>query len=407
MALAGLRGTGDWGTDERPKNFRETILWLNPNGDSPLTALLSKAGKESVNDPEFAWWEESNGLVRIETNDTTDTLGTNTSFTMYGAGLGTNSDSSGALAFVKGDLLLVESNTGQGEILQVSADPTVDTTLAVTRGVAGSTAAAIPTGTYLTKIGNAFGEGTAAPTATYKNPTKHKNYCQIFKTSYEITKTAIKTRIRTGDPLKNDKKRKMFAHSRDMELAFLFGRAYETTASNGKPLRFTGGLNNFITTNRTAFSGTTGALGWNTDNVLDILSQPFTYNGEGSGDERIAFCGNGFLTKLNQLVKDDASSRINFEGTVSLYGMNLRKVITPQGTIYFRTHPLFNIHPVFKLSAMIINGAGLKYRYMRDTNFEDNIQTPGSDYLQGQWLSECGLELHHETTFQYLGKAGG
>lgn len=27
MAVAGLRGTGDWATDERPKNFREMILW--------------------------------------------------------------------------------------------------------------------------------------------------------------------------------------------------------------------------------------------------------------------------------------------------------------------------------------------------------------------------------------------
>ena len=27
MAVAGLRGTGDWATDERPKNFREMVLW--------------------------------------------------------------------------------------------------------------------------------------------------------------------------------------------------------------------------------------------------------------------------------------------------------------------------------------------------------------------------------------------
>ncbi len=26
-AVAGLRGTGDFGTDERPKSFREYILW--------------------------------------------------------------------------------------------------------------------------------------------------------------------------------------------------------------------------------------------------------------------------------------------------------------------------------------------------------------------------------------------
>ena len=45
MAVAGLRGTGDWGTDERPKNFRETILWRDPNGSAPLTALMSKMKK--------------------------------------------------------------------------------------------------------------------------------------------------------------------------------------------------------------------------------------------------------------------------------------------------------------------------------------------------------------------------
>jgi hypothetical protein len=56
-AIAGLRGTGtaDWGTDERPKNFREMILWRNPNGSAPLTALMSKMRSESTDDPEFAW----------------------------------------------------------------------------------------------------------------------------------------------------------------------------------------------------------------------------------------------------------------------------------------------------------------------------------------------------------------
>lgn len=56
-AIAGLRGTGsgDWGTDERPKNFREMILWRNPNGSAPLTALMAKMRTESTDDPEFAW----------------------------------------------------------------------------------------------------------------------------------------------------------------------------------------------------------------------------------------------------------------------------------------------------------------------------------------------------------------
>jgi hypothetical protein len=37
--IAGLRGTGDFGTDERPKGFREGILFFNPNGEAPIFAL--------------------------------------------------------------------------------------------------------------------------------------------------------------------------------------------------------------------------------------------------------------------------------------------------------------------------------------------------------------------------------
>jgi hypothetical protein len=66
--IAGLRGTGDWGTDERPKNFREKILFTSPNGNAPIFALTSKAGKYSTNDPEFAWWAESQNLIRLVVN---------------------------------------------------------------------------------------------------------------------------------------------------------------------------------------------------------------------------------------------------------------------------------------------------------------------------------------------------
>jgi len=52
MAFLGMRGNGDWATDQRPKNWREGILFLFPNGDSPLNAILSKMGSEKVNDPE-------------------------------------------------------------------------------------------------------------------------------------------------------------------------------------------------------------------------------------------------------------------------------------------------------------------------------------------------------------------
>lgn len=52
MSFMGMRGTGDWVTDQRPKSWRETILYLYPNGTAPLTAIMSKMGSERVEDPQ-------------------------------------------------------------------------------------------------------------------------------------------------------------------------------------------------------------------------------------------------------------------------------------------------------------------------------------------------------------------
>ena len=59
----GMRGTGDWVTDQRPLNWRQQILKLYPNGMAPLTAILSMLGSESVDDPQFHWWTQEQTAV--------------------------------------------------------------------------------------------------------------------------------------------------------------------------------------------------------------------------------------------------------------------------------------------------------------------------------------------------------
>ncbi len=214
-SFAGLRGTGDWGTDERPKNFREMILWREPNGSAPLTALLSKMKSESTDDPEFSWWEEENSCIRV-TMDATGASATSTSFGLV----------SGGLALVTGDVLLIEKTdqvTYDNEIVLVSS-VTSDILIVVKRGQSGSSGANTGVSANITKIGNVFAEGTNSPNVSAKNPTKVNNFCQIFKTAYELTETAKRTRARTGDALKNDKLRKTFDHSVSLEKSFLFGQ---------------------------------------------------------------------------------------------------------------------------------------------------------------------------------------
>jgi hypothetical protein len=83
--------------------------------------------------------------------------------------------------------------------------------------------------------------------------------------------------------------------------------------------------------------------------------------------------------------------------------MHLTRWITPQGDFLMKTHPLLNVHPVYTYSMFIIDPSGIKYRYLRDTTFKDNIQAVDADTQKGMWLSECGMELHHEKTMAYLG----
>jgi len=180
-----------------------------------------------------------------------------------------------------------------------------------------------------------------------------------------------------------------------MEFAFLFGKPYETTGSNGKPLRYTGGLRNFITTNVTVFTTTPTET-----TFINAVTPVFNYDA-GGGNQRIIFCGNGFLNSLNKLAK--AGMQVRTDEVVKLYGMSLTRWIIPQGEFLLKTHPLMNTHARYTNSAFVIDGSALKYRYMRDTTNQDNIQAPDADEQKGQWLTEAGLEVHHEKTMAYLG----
>ncbi len=394
MSFIGLRGTGDWGTDERPKNFRETILWRQPNGQTPLTALLGKMSEESTDDPEFNWWEEELNTIRVQETTGLAASGSSTTLTASGGGL---------YNLVPGDLLLVEkadSSTYDNEIVEVAAVAS-DTSATIVRASSGTSAAAIPANSYLTKIGNVYEEGSSAPSASMRNPTKFYNYTQIFKTSYKITETAKRTRARTGDPLKNDKKRKMFDHSIAMEWAFLFGRRHETTGAGGKPKRYTGGLRSYLTSNVTVFATTPTER-----TFMDAIYPVFNYN-SGAGDERLVLAGNGALNTMNRLAKDSSSSRINFDQVVRLYGMTLQRWILPQGTIYVKSHPLLNNHARYTNSMFVIDPSALKYRYLRDTTFKDNVQANDEDVQRGYWLTEAGLEVQHEKTMAYIGNFVG
>lgn len=392
MAILGLRGSGDFTTDERPKNFRETILWRYPNGQAPLTALMAKMASESVDDAEYNWWEEELTALRL-------TLAAQVGNTTTANTLSLGSTGSDAYSFVTGDILMVETPTldpNNAEYMVVASDPTSTGTITVTRAALGTTVSTVITSAFLVKIGNAFREGTTSPSASGRQPTKLYNYTQIFKTAYEITRTGKQTATRTGDPLKNERKRKMHDHAVAMELAFLFGKRLETTtgASSGRPIRYTGGLRSFLSTNVTAFAATATENG-----LMSFLDGVFSYNSS-AGNERLLLCGSSFARSLGNLCK--AQMQLQTGEVVKVYGMDMQKVVLPLGTLYIKSHPLMNVVAGLAKSAFIIDPSGIKYRHMQDTKHEDNIQANDADETKGQWLTEAGIEVHHEKTMGFI-----
>lgn len=429
MAFLGMRGTGDWAADQRPKSWRELILYLYPNGAMPLTAILSKLKEEKVNDPEFYWWtktlpQQSATITGVYTNSSL-----------------TQAYTSGGVA---GDTLYIkmsaddagEFRVGHQVLLRCSSDLRVDVNAKVTaRTLNGassyiavklledddnSTSKDLSDANVAIVIGNINEEGAAMPSAVSYDPVKFYNYTQIFRTPLSITRTARETRLRTGDAYKEMKREALELHGIEMERAFIFGIPTENTGSGGKPERTTGGLIHFIRsyvpsnfadfTLDASYSGKKWLDSDGGDLWLDeMLEQVFRY-GEA---EKLGLCGSGALLGLNRLAK--AAGHINLEARDVAYGIKVVEWVTPFGVIYLKTHPLMSQEATCRNTILLIEPQKLVYRYITDTTFfgegEAKQAAPGTNYQRvdatnEEFLTECGLELHHPDCFMVLNGVG-
>jgi len=410
----GMRGNGDWVADQRPLNWRQQILYLYPNGMAPLTAILSMLGSEKVDDPQFHWWTQEQSAVAGAV-----------------AGVFTLPDLS--VAYVSGgaigDVLYVQVTTvlanrireGHQILLRDASDYRVDVVgkvTGVTRGTTNSVLAVrlleaddnspdndLSDCDNFKIIGNINPEGGEMPDAIALNPTKVYNYTQIFRTPLSITRTARKTQLRTGDQYQKAKSEALEMHSWEMELAFLWGIRTENIGDNGKPERTTMGVINFIRqfmpANAVDYTLDADFAGdaWTTSGEIWLkatLERIFRFGAE----EKLCLCGSGFLLGIDALAM--SSGQINIMPGQKTYGLQIREWLTPFGSIYMKTHPLFSHDATTRNMGVILEPKELSYRYIDDTAFygESTAKTHPEGYgnrrLDGtneEYLTECGLEF--------------
>lgn len=410
----GMRGNDDWVDGQRPMNWRQQIMYLYPNGMAPLTAILSMIGNESVDDPQFHWWTQEQTAVGGAV-----------------AGIYTISDLSvpyiaGGAA---GDVIYIQITTllgnrvraGHQILLRDASDYRVDVTgkvIDVTRGTVNTTLAVrlleaddnspdhdLSDSDVFKIIGNINPEGGEMPDAIALNPEKVYNYTQIFRTPLSITRTARKTRLRTGDQYQKMKSEALEMHSWEMELAYLWGIRTENIGDNGKPERTTMGVINFIrqyaaancddytlNINHTGHTWVEEGEIW----LKNLLEQVFRYG----ADEKLCLCGSGFLLGIDALAM--AGGQVNLQPAQKVYGMQIREWITPFGSIQMKTHPLFSHDATTRNMGILLEPKEMQYKYVDDTAFygESTAKTHPEGYggrrvdgTNEEYLTECGLEF--------------
>jgi hypothetical protein len=408
MTILGMRNDENWITNQRPENWRQTMLMLYPNGKLPLTALTGMMKSEAVDDPVFHWFNKNLNDRRLKITEDLDTTET---------GIDVDNTYNSAFSVKNGDMLLIEQT---GEIVRVSADPSANNLITVTRAQAGTGTVANTTGfaltvassnPFMTVIGSAFEEGSLAPTGVSFDPQESSNYTQIFRSTLEMTRTASKTKLRTGDQVKEAKRECLEIFGIDMERAYWFNGDKKLITINNKPARLTSGVIWQIPAlNRIAAP----AGGLITMDWIDALMQRIFASGS---NEKMGFGGNAILGALQTAVRKN--STYNISPGVKEYGMNVSRLTSPFGELVLKTHPLWNqmtggtatdgsTYLGMANNLAILDMARVRYRYIDDVTYQKDLTAVGLDGQKSGYLAECGLELQDPSTHFYVtGVTGG
>jgi|13_taG_2_1085334.scaffolds.fasta_scaffold00732_8 hypothetical protein len=383
--IQGLRGSGQFDTTFRPRNYRELFTLLEPNGNSPLNALLSMGQSESTNDPAFRNFRDELPERRMKVNGAVTSTGTGSETITLDA------DNENKFA-ISGSIVV---NGATGEVMHVTSD-TSGTSLVVTRNV-GGTAHAIADDAELFIAGFAAQEGADTPTAVSFDAVMVENFCQIFRTSFSVTGTMNSTYLRTGDKQDEARVKALKMHMSDIERAMFFGKKDEDNASSAQPRRFTGGLMTSLTNKFDVGTASSSAInaadGILTEEEFDLaLTETIFKFGSNS---KIAFVGAKVANHLQQFGKDRWQPT-QVEGA---YGVNLTRYSTFAGDLMVHLHPQFRQIPGMDTAMVIVDFPYLSYRYLegRDTQLLEGRQNPGADTEVSEYLTEAGLELMQDS----------
>ncbi|MFS0841161.1 DUF5309 family protein [Paenibacillus sp. 1P03SA] len=264
------------------------------------------------------------------------------------------------------------------ELMYVSAVNAGTKTLTVTRGYAGTTAAAVTDGAKVEVMFVEGTEGADARSARYKARVPRSNNTQIFDDSIEISGTAeAVTQYGISDLYEYEKQKKQLELVLQLEKALIGGVAYQ----NGQ-VRQMRGLRNFITTN---VSNAVGALTGN--HINDAAQAIYEKGGFATGGDYAIMVG----AKQKRALSALDVNKIQLTREENTRGQVVDKFITDFGAFEIALNN--NLAPD---ELFIVDKNRAKIRPLNERDFFHKYLGEQGDYTRGILVGEYTFELKQE-----------
>lgn len=270
-----------------------------------------------------------------------------------------------------------------GEIMRASS--VSSNTLTVTRGEAGTTAAALLASDELVMLNSSYAENAVSGDIRFKNTSFDYNYTQIAREPYGNSRTEQGTK-KYGIDNSYDRKKKMALIDmlrKNNGTMWVGGRSIDST----NKFRTTGGVLSFI----------------DSANVYDVnnnLTQAefeywmrkyaLAYN----NTKKTLFASSKLIEKINSWASDKVV--YNSNAAVTKFGLSVKTYTTAWGDLDIVYEPYFD-----EVSSLNGYGVALDLNLIKFVYFVngvlrafDDIQENDRDGRKGEWLMEFGVQVN-------------
>lgn len=373
--MTAAESTGNVLSGSRKRDVSLKIHEVDPNA-APFTLFFAKADSQVTGNPKHEWQEK--GLPE-RWSTISDAGGIDTTTTTVGVAAGTY--------FRAGDIVNIPRTGEKMRVVSISSN-----NLTVVRAYDGDgvTGSAINDSDDIQIIGSAFAENSDVATPQSIQETQPYNYTQIHRRSFGASRTLQNSVLYSG----NSRTRQRMENARDfrilLEQSFIYGERNEFSGSSAQPIRTSGGILAFATTNVQAMGASM------TESELETFSQT-AFAATGGGPERFLAASATAVSVIDQL----AAARLQIVPREKTYGVAITRWVTAHGEFNIVKHRLLESNSIaadgFGGHMIAIDPKKIGYRYIANSNIQllTDRQGPGYDGWTDEYLAEVGWEIRN------------